>query len=129
MSENDIRKWLSSITETIEARDLEKHMDLVSENVAIYGMPSGNTLSYADWYSRRKNEFKRGLLKSLTYNNLKIKTIGLRRLIFDIEEVMDGANGDMAIINKQIILEQELDDKWCVIEEVIKDWKFIKGRK
>ena len=129
MSELDIRKWLSSITETVEARDLNQHMDLVSENVAIYGMPSGKTLSYADWYTRRKNEFKRGLLKSLTYNNLKIKTIGLRRLIFDIEEVMDGANGDMAIINKQIILEQDLEDKWLVVEEVVKDWKFIKGRK
>lgn len=129
MSENDIRKWLSSITKSVEARDLEKHMDLVSENVAIYGMPSGKTLSYADWRSRRKNEFKRGLLKSLTYNNLKIKTIGLRRLIFDIEEVMDAANGDMAIINKQIILEQDIDDKWHAVEEVIKDWKFIKGRK
>ena len=129
MSENDIRKWLSSITETVEARDLEKHMDLVSENVAIYGMPSGKTLNYADWRGRRKNEFKRGLLNSLTYNNLKIKTIGLRRLIFDIEEVMDGAKGDMAIINKQIILEQDLDDKWLVVEEVVKDWKFIKGRK
>lgn len=129
MSENDIRKWLSTITETVKARDLEKHMDLVSENVAIYGMPSGKTLSYADWYTRRKNEFKRGLLKSLTYNNIKIKTIGLRRLIFDIEEVMDGANGDMAIINKQIILEQDLEDKWRVVEEVIKDWKFVKGRK
>lgn len=129
MSENDIRKWLSSITKTVKARDLNQHMDLVSENVAIYGMPSGKTLSYADWYTRRKNEFKRGLLNSLTYNNLKIKTIGLRRLIFDIEEIMDGASGDMAIINKQIILEQDTADKWLVVEETIKNWKFVKGRK
>ena len=129
MSELDIQKWLSNITETVKARDLHKHMDLVSENVVIYGMPSGNTLNYADWYSRRKSEFERGVLKDLTYHNLNIRNFGLRRLIFDIEEIMDGANGDMAVINKQVILEQEQDEQWRVVEETIKDWKFLKARK
>ena len=129
MSELDIRKWLSNITETIEAKDLNAHMDLVSENVAIYGMPGGKVLSYADWRSRRQSEFKRNLLKSVTYGNLKVKTFGLRRLIFDIEEIMDGSNGDMVIINKQVVLEEEQDNKWRVVEETIKNWKFMKGRK
>ena len=129
MSELDIRKWLSNVSESVKDRDLERHMDLVSEEVVIYGMPSGKTLNYADWYARRKSEFSRGILKSLAYNKLKIKTIGLRRLIFDIEEVMEGVNGDLAIINKQIILEQDLDQAWRVVEETIKNWKFLKGRK
>jgi len=129
MSELDIRKWLSNITETVKAKDLQKHMDLVSENVAVYGMPSGKTLSYADWYNRRRSEFKRNLLNDLKYDKLKVKNYGLRRLIFDIEEIMDGTNGDIAIIEKQIILEQEQDDQWRVVEETIKKWKFLKGRK
>ena len=128
MSELDIRKWLSNITETAKAKDLKQHMDLVSEKVAVYGMPSGKTLNYADWQNRRQSEFKRGLIKGLAYNNLKIKTFGLRRLIFDIEEIMDGTNGDLAIINKQVVLEEEQDNKWRVVEETIKNWKFIKGR-
>jgi len=129
MSELDIRKWLSNISESVSNKDINRHMDLVSENVAIYGMPSGKTLSYADWYTRRKSEFSRNILKSLAYNNLKIKTIGLRRLIFDIEEVMEGTNGDIAIINKQVILEQDLDEAWKVVEETVKNWKFLKARK
>ncbi len=129
MSELDIRKWLSNITDTIEAKDLKAHMDLVSENVAVYGMPSGKILSYADWRTRRQSEFKRSLLKGVSYRNLKIKTFGLRRLIFDIEEIMDGSNGDMAIINKQVVLEEEQDNQWRAVEETIKNWKFIKGRK
>lgn len=128
MSELDIQKWLSNITETVKAKDLQKHMDLVSENVVIYGMPGGNTLNYADWYNRRKSEFNRSILKDLTYNNLKIKNFGLRRLIFNIEEIMDGTNGDMAFINKQVILEQEQDEQWRVVEETINNWKFLKGR-
>ena len=67
MSELDIRKWLSNITETVKTKDIQKHMDLVSENVVVYGMPSGNTLNYADWRSRRKCEFNRGIIKSLAY--------------------------------------------------------------
>ncbi len=129
MSELDIRKWLSNIAETAKTKDLKKHMELVSENVVVYGMPSGKTLSYADWYNRRKSEFQRNLIKSLSYDKLKVKTYGLRRLIFDIEEIMDGTNGDMAIINKQVILEQEQDEQWRVVEETIKNWKFLKGRK
>lgn len=129
MSELDIRKWLSSITETVKERDLQKHMGLVSENVVIYGMPKGNTLNYADWYARRKSEFERGILKDLTYHNLQVKNFGLRRLTFSIEEIMDGTNGDMAVINKQVILEQEQDEQWRVVEEAIKDWKFVKTNK
>lgn len=131
MSEIDIRTWLASITKTVKTKDLQQHMDLVSENVVVYGMPSGKTLNYADWRSRRKSEFQRGVLKSLTYNKLQIKTIGLRRLIFEIEEIMDGTNGDMAIIFKTVILEQEggNQDQWRVVEETVKNWKFIKGRK
>lgn len=129
MSELDIRKWLSNITETVKAKDLAKHMDLVSENVAVYGLPGGKTLSYADWYTRRQNEFNRGLLKNLSYEKLQIKTIGLRRLIFNIEELMDASNGDLVIIDKSITIESEQDNKWRVVEENINNWKYLRAPK
>lgn len=129
MSELEIRKWLSNITETVKTKDLDNHMALVSENVMVYGMPSGKTLSYADWRKRRESEFNRNLIKAISYDNLQIKNFGLRRLIFTIQEVMDGTSGDLAIINKQVVLEQAEDNQWRVVEETIKDWKYIKGRK
>lgn len=129
MSELDIRKWLSNIAETVASKDLDKHMDLISENVMVYGMPSGKTLNYEDWRKRRESEFKRDLIKKLAYDNLQIKNFGLRRLIFTIQEIIDGTNKDMAIINKQVVLEQEQDQKWRVVEETIKDWKFLKGNR
>lgn len=129
MSELDIRKWLSNITETVKEKDLDKHMDLVSEKVMVYGMPSGKTLSYTDWQNRRKSEFKRDLIKDLSYSELQIKNFGLRRLIFSIQEMMDGTNGDLAIIDKQVVLEQEEDNQWRVVEETINNWNFVKGRR
>ena len=129
MSELDIKKWLSNIEKTIESKDLDGHMALVSENVMVYGMPSGKTLNYADWRKRRESEFKRNLIKKLAYDNLQIKNFGLRRLIFTIQEIIDGTNGDVAFVNKQIVLEQAQDNQWRVVEETIKDWKFLKGNK
>lgn len=129
MSELDIKKWLSNITETVKNKDLEKHMELVAKNVAIYGSPSGKTLNYNDWKKRRASEFKRDLIKDIKYDNLKVKNFGLRRMIFDIEEIMDGTSGDLAIINKQIVLEQAEDEQWRVVEETIKNWNYVKGRK
>lgn len=129
MSELDIRKWLSNITETVKTKDLQKHMNLISKNVMVYGMPSGKTLDYSDWENRRESEFKRDLIKDLAYDNLQIKNFGLRRLIFTIQEVMNGVSGDIAIINKQVVLEQEQDEQWRVVEETIKNWKFLKADK
>jgi hypothetical protein len=129
MSELEIRKWLSNVSETVKAKDLDNHMALVSEKVAVYGLPSGKTLGYADWRHRRESEFKRGLIKNLSYDKMAIKNIGLRRLTFKVEEIMDGTNGDLAIIQKEVILEQEQDQKWRVVEEKIKNWTYIKGKK
>lgn len=129
MSENDIRKWLANITETVENKDLDKHMELVSKNVAVYGLPSGKTLTYDDWKKRRESEFSRGLLNSIKYDKLSIKNIGLRRLTFKIEEITDGSSNELLVVNKEIILEHEQDDKWRVVEETIKSWKFLISRK
>jgi len=128
MSELDIKKWLSNLTETVETKDLKKHMNLISEKIMVYGMPGGKILNYSDWQKRRRNEFKRGLLKSLTYDKLDIKNFGLRRLIFRIEEVMDSTNGDLVIINKEVILEHEQDDQWRAVEETIINWKYVKAK-
>ena len=129
MSENDIRKWLSNITETVKNKDLDKHMQLVSENVAVYGLPNGKTINYADWKKRRESEFKRGLIDSIKYDKLSIKNIGLRRLTFKIEEITDTSSKELLMVNKEIILEQEQDDQWRVVEETIKNWKFLISRK
>lgn len=127
MSEVDIRNWLKNLTETVNAKDLKKHMDLISKKVIVYGMPSGKELNYDGWQQRRKSEFKLNAIKSLSYDKLKIKNIGLRRLTFTIQEVIDASNGDLAIINKEIILEQEKDNKWRAVEETIKNWKYLKS--
>jgi len=125
MSKLNIEKWLSDLSETAKNHDFKKHMDLISKNISTYGMPNGKTLDYEGWQTRRKNELRSGLLKNLRYDKLYIKNIGLSRLTFKVEEIMDSLNGDHIVIHKNVILEQENDNKWRMVEENIKDWKVL----
>lgn len=127
MSQELILNWLGRISESVRKRDLDAHMGLVSKKVLVYGIPDQESLGYYDWKKRRRNEFNRNSLASLTYNNLSIKTIGLRRLGFQVTEIMQATNGQRIQIDKEIILEQEKDNQWRVVEETIKHWHRLKN--
>jgi len=126
MSQELIINWLKRLSESVKNRDLETHMGLVSKKVRVYGIPNQASLGYQDWYRRRRNEFNNNRLASLSYNNLNIKTITLRRLGFQVTEIMQATNGQQIQINKDILLEQEEDNQWRVVEETIQQWHHIK---
>ena len=128
MSQELILNWLKRVSETVEKRDLAAHMALVSKNVRVYGIPNQATLGYQDWYRRRHNEFNNKRLASLRYSNLNIKTITLRRLGFQITELMQATDGQQIQIDKQILLEREEDNQWRVVEETIQHWHHIKNQ-
>ena len=122
MSQELIVNWLNRMSESVKKRDLDAHMGLVSKKVLVYGIPNQESLGYYDWKRRRHNEFYKNHLASLTYESLNIKTISLRRLGFQVTEIMRATSGQRVHIDKEIILEQEADNEWRVVEETIKDW-------
>lgn len=125
MSQELILNWLDRMSESVKQRDLDAHMELVSKKVLVYGIPNRETLGYNDWKQRRRNEFYRQRLASLTYSNLNIKTITLRRLGFEVTEIMQATTGQKVQLEKEILLEQEADNAWRVVEETIKNWHRI----
>lgn len=127
MSELDIQQWLNSISQSVAKRDLAAHMNLVSQNVQVYGLPSGETIDYDGWKKRRQSEFKRGLIKRVSYNKPRIKNIALKRLIFEVQEITDATNGAVLLLDKKVVLEKEADGQWRVVEENINNWKHIKA--
>ena len=125
MSQELILNWLNRMTESVKKRDLDAHMALVSKKVLVYGIPEQASLGYYDWKRRRRNEFYKNRLASLTYSDLNIMTITMRRLGFQITETMQATTGQGVLIDKEIILEQEADNEWRVVEETIKHWHRI----
>jgi hypothetical protein len=123
MSQELIVNWLHRLSETVRHRDLAGHMALVSSRVQVYGVPGRDVIDYQGWLKRRRNEFDSNLLTGLRHDNLQIKTITLRRLGFSVTETMQAREGSWFIIDKDIILEQEDDGEWRVVEETIRRWK------
>lgn len=124
MSEQDIiYKWIDNMSKSVSMQDLEKHMSLVSRHVRVYGVPGRDPIDYDGWRLRRQNEFSNHLLTRLTYKVVRIKTQALRRLAFRVEETMTANTGQAVVLDKDIMLELEPDDKWRVVEEKIHHWE------
>lgn len=123
MSQEVISQWLDNMSKSVSMRDLEKHMSLVSPYVRVYGVPGQKVIDYEGWRQRRKYEFDNNLLTRLSYKLVRIKTQALRRLAFQVEETMAASNGQSVLLNKDIMLELEPDNKWRVVEEKIRKWK------
>ena len=123
MSQDAIYQWLDNMSKSVAMQDLEKHMSLVSQYVRVYGVPGQETIDYDGWRQRRQNEFSNNLLTRLHYKVVRIKTQALRRLAFQVEETLTANNGKAVVLDKDIMLELEPDDKWRVVEEKIRHWE------
>ena len=121
-----IYQWQDAMARTIGERDLPNHMELISKKVEVFGNPSKEHINYAGWYKRRKNEFEKESVVCVSYANTKIKTITLRRIIFNVNESIVGADGRIITLNQDVILEREDDDQWRLVEENIRSWKHYK---
>ncbi|MCG6887690.1 MAG: hypothetical protein LJE74_10815 [Proteobacteria bacterium] len=125
MSQELIVNWLNRVSETITQRDLDAHMALVSKQVKVYGIPGQALIDYRGWKKRRQYELEHDKLAGLEYRDLRIKTITLRRLGFEVTESMHGKNGRHIMIHKDVMLEQERDNEWRVVEETVRDWTLV----
>jgi len=121
-----IYHWQEAMSKTIGNRDLPGHMELISKKVEVFGNPSKEHINYAGWYKRRKNEFEKGSVICVSYANTRIKTITLRRIIFNVNESIVGTDGRIIMLNQDVILEREDDDQWRLVEQTIRSWKQYK---
>lgn len=125
MPQHIAEDWLAALSASVENRDIDVHMALVSENVQVYGIPGIESLNYQQWKFRRHNEFCKNRLHGLRYKILCIKTDQTHRLGFEVEETMLATCGEAYIISKHILLEKEADDNWRVVEETIHCWQTL----
>jgi len=123
MAQHIAEDWLNALSDSVQNKDINAHMQLVSKNVQVYGIPNMDTLNYQQWLYRRDNEFLNNKLLSLKYKIIRIKNDQLRRLGFEVEEQMIAADGNAVIISKDILLEREEDENWRVVEEKIHSWQ------
>ena len=122
IAEQTIQAWCIDISQSIKQQDIEKHMQLVSQRVQVYGMPTKDTINYRQWKSRRKNEFANDSLLAINFKEIRLISSTPKRLRFNTQETMLGKDGRMVLLDKNITLEFEDNEVWRVIEEKVNSW-------
>ena len=111
---------------SVQSRDIEQHMQHVSQKISVYGMPSKAVIGYKEWKARRHHELKNQELIALNYQGIRIISCSAKRITFNTNETMVGKDGKMVILDKNIIIEHEADGNWRVVEENVNKWRVKK---
>ena len=114
-----IKTFLSDMAETASQHNFEKHMDLISKEVEVFGVPGFETISYDDWFRQCENEFKEKLIKEVSYENINIIDSNESVIMFKTIEHIETKDKKKNTTNVVIAITRENDGKWRVTQERI----------
>ena len=109
--------WMDSCCQTIKNYDHNAHMNLISKDVKVFGVPGYEVISYADWYTQCEYEFSEKLIDQTSYQGLKIRHSDEQQVKFLTNETIHTTDGTVDSHPIEVVLAKEDDDQWRVIEE------------
>ncbi|HQS57927.1 MAG: hypothetical protein B7Y56_05995 [Gallionellales bacterium 35-53-114] len=113
------RDMLEALALTANAGAIISHMDLISKEVCVYGVPGFDVIGYDDWARQCEYEFDEGLLKRVSYEGLQVVTATPANLLFKTMETVEGSDGTVNRQDVEILIRREADGKWRVLQERI----------
>jgi hypothetical protein len=114
MSAETVNLFLKDMADTATSMDLDAHLDLISRRVQLLGVPGFDVINYDDWAAQCQHEFSVGLIKSVSYQGMKMITDSDSSIMFQTIEATDNTCNVMGI---EVILEKEKDGKWRITQE------------
>lgn len=112
-------EFLAVMAETANNLDFDAHMNLISKNVSVYGVPDFEVITYDDWFNQCKHEFDNKLLKKVSYQGLNILAETPSRIMFKSIETVEGSDGSTNTSGIEFIIQKEEDGQWRVAQERI----------
>jgi hypothetical protein len=119
MDKQQASNMLEALALTANAGAYVSHMDLISKQVSVYGVPGFEVIGYEDWARQCLHEFDEGLLKRVSYDGLRIITEMPDKVLFKTTETVEGSDGTINRLGLEILISKELDGKWRVLQERI----------
>ena len=113
------QQFLDQMAMTANALDLDAHMDLISKEVHVFGIPGFEKIGYDDWFKQCKHEFENKMLKQVYYKGLDILTETSDKLVFKSIETVEGTDGKSNTYDIEFIIQKEDDGKWRVTQETV----------
>lgn len=111
------QQFLERMAATANSLDLEEHMNLISKDVSVFGVPGFDVIGYQDWYNQCKHEFENSLLKQVGYKGLNVLAETPERIMFKSVETVEGADGTINRSGIEFIIQKEADGIWRVSQE------------
>ena len=119
MESKNAKDMLEALALTANAGAYSSHMDLISKEVSVYGVPGFDVIGYDDWARQCKHEFDEGLLKQVSYEGLRVVTLTPGNVLFKTTETVEGTDGTVNRQGVEILIRKEADGKWRVVQERI----------
>jgi len=113
--------WTLACCETLERRDLNGHMNLISRQVQVFGLADLDVVDYNFWLKQVQEQFASGLVTSLSYYLNSIKAESDSLIKFTAMEYLTDNAGEKHENPLLVVLAKEEDGVWRAIEEQILD--------
>ena len=119
MESKNAKDMLEALALTANTGAYSAHMDLISKEVSVYGVPGFDVIGYNDWARQCKHEFDEGILKQVSYEGLRVVTLTPGNVLFKTTETVEGTDGTVNRHVVEILIREETDGKWRIVQERI----------
>jgi len=119
MSEQIAKQWLEETITTATIKNHAAHMNLISKNVSLQGVPDFENIGYDDWAAQTLHEFENDILKSISYKGFKPLKSTQTHIMFKTFEVVEANDGTVNAQGIEVLLKKEDDGQWRLVQERI----------
>jgi len=118
-AEEIAKQWLNNVIQTVEEKNLEAHLNLISKKVNLTGVPGFESIGYDDWANQCAHEFENSLIKKISYTGFKLRVNTENSIMFKTYESVEATDNTLNAQGIEVIIEKEDDGQWRVIQERI----------
>ena len=111
------QEFLDLMASTANTLNLDDHMNLISKDVSVFGVPGFEVIGYDDWFNQCQHEFENKLLKKVSYQGLNVLAQTPERIMFKSVETVEGSDGTSDSAGIEFIIQKEDDGQWRVNQE------------
>ena len=111
------QQFLEEMASSANSLDFDRHMNLISRDVSVFGVPGFDVIGYDDWHNQCRHEFDNRLLKRVSYRGMNVLAETPDRVMFKSIETVEGSDGTTNTGGIEFIIQKEGDGQWRVTQE------------
>jgi len=117
MSKEIVLEWLQDTANTLFKKDIKAHLNLISKDVSLTGIPGYENIDYNSWSAQCTHEFADDLITNVNYVGLIILSSDDSRIMFKTLEIVEATNGSKIPRGIEAVIQKETDGVWRLIKE------------